>query len=299
MSADADASKLKIAFALICVFMVVEVVVGVIVGSLALLADAAHMLTDAGALALSLFALRLAARPATGAYTYGLKRAEILSAAANGATLLALGLVIVVEGVNRLMHASDVEGLVVLIVALVGVAVNLAATWILARANRQSLNVEGAFQHILTDLFAFVATAIAGLVILLTGFTRADGIAALVVAALMLRAAYKLLRASSRVLLEAAPVGIDPDAIGRALVAEPAVQEVHDLHVWEISSGFPALSAHILVSRHDDCHEGRRRLELLLHDRFGIDHTTLQVDHQQPRLVNPVGPARDDRRVGE
>ena len=288
VSADADATKLKIALGLICVFMVVEVVAGVLVHSLALLADAGHMLTDAGALGLALFAMNLARRPAKGPFTFGFKRAEILSAAINGATLLALGLLIVYEGISRLIHPPKVPGVVVLVVALAGVAVNLAATWMLARANRTSLNVEGAFQHILTDLYAFIATAVAGLVIILTNFTRADGLAALLVAALMLRAAYGLLRASGRVLLEAAPVGMDPDAIGTTLVQAPGVSEVHDLHIWEVSSGFPALSAHILVEQSENCQEARRRLASLLDERFGIDHTTLQVDHARPRLINPV-----------
>ena len=214
VSADADSRKLAIALALIAGFMCVEVVVGILANSLALLSDAAHMLTDAGALALALVAIRLARRPAAGAMTYGLGRSEIVAAAINGTTLLVLGLLFVYESVRRLIDPHPVEGAAVLIVALVGVVVNLVATWVLASANRESLNIEGAFQHILTDLAAFVATAIAGAVILLTGFERADGIAALLVAALMLRAAYGLLRESGRVFLEAAPRGIDPAEVG-------------------------------------------------------------------------------------
>jgi cobalt-zinc-cadmium efflux system protein len=292
-SADADSRKLALALALIVGFMCVEVVVGIAVGSLALLSDAAHMLTDAGALVLSLVAIRLARRPAAGAMTFGLKRAEILAAAINGSTLLVLGLLIVFESVRRLLDPPDVEGAPVLIVAVVGVAVNLAATSILARANRQSLNVEGAFQHILTDLAAFVATAIAGAIILITGFREADGIAALLVAALMLRAAYGLLRDAGRVFLEAAPRGIDPQAIGMRMAGEQGVEEVHDLHIWEVTSGFPALSAHILVGRETDCHDVRRALETMLHDDFHIEHTTLQVDHDGGDLLeielNPRG----------
>ncbi len=278
---DADRTKLGIALGLILGFMATEVVVGIAVHSLALLSDAAHMLTDAGALALALVAIRLAQRPAQGAMTYGLKRVEILSAQFNGVTLLVLGLVIVFEGISRLVSPPDVEGAPVLIVALIGVVVNLIATWVLSKANRQSMNVEGAFQHILTDLAAFIATAIAGIIILTTGFSRADGIAALIVAAIMLRAAYGLLVASGRVFLEAAPEGLDPEEIGTALASHANVREVHDLHVWEISSGFPALSAHVLVAPEDDCHATRRELETLLHERFGLDHTTLQVDHDR------------------
>jgi cobalt-zinc-cadmium efflux system protein len=282
---DADRGPLLAAFGLIVAFMLVEVVAGIASGSLALLSDAAHMLTDAGALALALVAMRLAQRPARGAMTFGFRRAEILSAQINGATLLALAVVIVVEGVRRLLTPPHVGGTTVLLVALAGIAVNLAATAILSRADRGSLNVEGAYQHILTDLFAFAATAVAGAVVILTGFTRADGIAALLVAALMLRAAYGLLVASGRVVLEAAPVDLDPDAIGRALAAVPGVAEVHDLHVWEVSSGFPALSAHVIVGRDTDCHAARRELQVLLQERFGIEHTTLQTDHEGGELL--------------
>ena len=284
VSADADSRKLAVALGLILGFMVLEVVAGLVAGSLALLSDAGHMLTDAAAIGLSLVAIRLAARPARGVMTYGLKRVEILSAQANGVTLLVLGLLILFEGVRRLIDPPAVKGGLVLVVALVGVVVNLAATWTLARANRRSLNVEGAFQHILTDLYAFIATAIAGAVVLWTGWARADALASLLVAALMLRAAYGLLRDSGRIFLEAAPSDLDPDAIGRALVAESCVAEVHDLHVWEISSGFPALTAHVLVSPDCDCHATRRRLADLLDQRFGIGHTTLQVDHAPPPL---------------
>jgi cobalt-zinc-cadmium efflux system protein len=285
VSADADSRKLGIALALILAFMCVEVAAGIVAGSLALLSDAGHMLTDAGALALSLVAIRLARRPAAGAMTYGLKRTEILAAAINGTTLLVLGILIVIEGTRRIVNPPDVEGGVVLAVAILGIAVNLAATLILASANRDSLNVEGAFQHILTDLAAFVATAIAGAVVLATGFGRADGIAALFVAALMLRAAYSLLRESGRVFLEAAPRGLDPEAIGHRMAAHAGVSEVHDLHVWEVTSGFPALSAHVMVGRDTDCHDVRRTLEAMLHDEFEIEHTTLQVEHEGGELL--------------
>jgi cobalt-zinc-cadmium efflux system protein len=282
---EADSRRLAIALALIAGFMAVEVVVGILANSLALLSDAAHMLTDAGALALALVAIRLARRPAAGAMTYGLGRSEIVAAAINGSTLLVLGLLFVYEGVRRVIEPHPVEGAAVLVVAIAGVVVNLAATAVLAGANRESLNVEGAFQHILTDLAAFVATAIAGAVILLTGFEEADGIAALFVAALMLRAAYTLLRESGRVFLEAAPRGLDPEAIGLRMAGLPGVSEVHDLHIWEVTSGFPALSAHVLVGRHSDCHDARRALETVLHDEFGIEHTTLQVDHEGGELL--------------
>jgi cobalt-zinc-cadmium efflux system protein len=285
IAADADRGKLGIALGLILGFMAVEVAVGIAASSLALLSDAAHMLTDAAAIALALVAINLARRPARGAFTFGLRRAEILSAQFNGATLLVLGLLVVVEGVQRIIDPPDVEGGAVLIVALLGIAVNLVATMTLARANRQSLNIEGAYQHLLTDLAAFVATAIAGAIILLTGFAQADGIAALIVATIMLYASFGLLKESGRIFLEAAPRGTDPEEVGRALVQAPGVVEVHDLHVWEVSSGFPSLAAHVVVGRDCDCHQARMGLETLLRERFGIEHTTLQMDHEGGDLV--------------
>jgi cobalt-zinc-cadmium efflux system protein len=288
-----DRRRLAAALALVVGFMVVEVVVGALADSLALLSDAAHMLTDAGALALALVAARLATRPAEGGFTFGLRRAEILSAQVNGATLVAFGALIVFEGVRRLISPPDVEGAPVLAVALAGVVVNLAAARLLSGADRRSLNVEGAFQHVLTDLFAFLATAVAGAVILATDFGRADGIAALLVAALMLRAGFGLLRDSGRVLLEAAPRGLDPEDIGRALAEQPHVVEVHDLHVWEVTSGFPSLSAHVLVR--PDCDPQKHRYDLaeLLRERFGIEHTTLQVEYARagaPLTIEPLKP---------
>jgi cobalt-zinc-cadmium efflux system protein len=283
---DADAKRLTIALVLIAAFMAVEVAVGILAHSLALLSDAAHMLTDAGALLMSLWVIRLVQRPSGGNLTFGLKRTEILSAQANGGTLLVLAGLIVYEGIRRLVSPPPAGGLAMLVVALAGIGVNLLASRQLARANRQSMNIEGSFQHILTDLVAFILTAAAGTLILATGWTRADGVAALVVAAVMLRSAWDLLRDSGRVLLEAAPAGIDADEIGRAIAGYQRVASVHDLHVWEISSGFPSLSAHVLVHAGDDCHGIRRDLERMLEERFHITHTTLQVDHApEPTLV--------------
>jgi cobalt-zinc-cadmium efflux system protein len=281
--ADTDARALRIALALIVSFMGAELVAGILASSLALISDAAHMLTDAAALALALFALRIARRPPRGAMTYGFGRVEILSAQANGITLVLLALWIVYEAIVRLVSPPDVEGAIVVIVAVVGIAVNLAATLVLAGASRESLNVEGSFQHILTDLFAFIATAIAGAVILLTGFVRADALASLLVAASMLYAGTRLILASGRVFLEAAPEGLDPQEIGRTLAAHAGVVEVHDLHVWEVTSGFPALSAHVVVRAGSDCHELRRALQQELVERFELRHTTLQVDHEAAR----------------
>jgi cobalt-zinc-cadmium efflux system protein len=278
--ADADARRLGIAFALIVAFMVAEVVAGIVGSSLALLSDAGHMLTDAVALGLALAALRLAERPPSGSFTYGMKRAEILSAQVNGVTLLLLGVLIVYEGIRRLIEPPDVEGGLVVIVAVVGIAVNLLAARLLAGAERRSLNVEGAYRHVLTDLFAFIATAIAGALILVWGLDRADGIASLLIAASMLWASYGLLRDSGRIFMEAAPRGLDPEEIGRTLVAEDGVVEVHDLHVWEVTSGMPAISAHMLVGKDVDCHEARWHAARLLAERFGVEHSTLQVEHE-------------------
>ena len=281
-SRETERAALKAALALIVTFMLAEVTVGVLASSLALLSDAAHMLTDATALAVALVASRLAARPAGGAMTYGLGRAEILSAQANGVTLLILSVVIVVDALRRLVSPPSVDALPVLIVALVGIVVNLAAATILARGSGESrsLNLEGSYQHIVTDLYGFIATAVAAGVILATGFDRADAIASLIIAGILLRAAYGLLKESGRVFMEAAPAGIDPEEIGRTLAAYPGVVEIHDLHVWEVTSGFPALSAHVVVRAGDDCHELRRSLQRLVSERFDISHTTLQVDHE-------------------
>ncbi|HEX3174521.1 MAG TPA: cation diffusion facilitator family transporter [Solirubrobacterales bacterium] len=288
-SADADRGRLTIALALILGFMLAEVVTGIVANSLALLSDAAHMLTDAAAIGLSLVAIRLAKRPAEGRMTFGLKRVEILSAQANGITLLVLAAAIAIEGVRRLVDPPGVDGALVLLVALAGIVVNLVATAVLARANRQSLNVEGSFQHLLTDLYAFIGTAIAAAIILLTGFDRADAIASLLVAGLMLRSAYGLLRDSGRIFLEASPKGIDPEQIGQRMAALAGVVEVHDLHVWEVTSEFPALSAHVTVARDADCHRLRLELADLIERTFGIHHTTLQVEHEPAHLVQIEG----------
>jgi cobalt-zinc-cadmium efflux system protein len=288
-----ELAALTRALALILAFMLVEVVAGVLASSLALLSDAAHMLTDAVALAVSLAAARLAVRPAGGVMTYGLGRVEILSAQANGVTLLVLSVVIVIDAVQRLVSPPAVAGTLVLVVALAGILVNLVAARILAGDSERSLNVEGSYRHILTDLYGFIATAVAAGVIIVTGFDRADAIASLIIAGLLLHAAYGLIKESGRVFMEAAPAGLDPAEIGHTLAAQPGVVEVHDLHVWEVTSGFPALSAHVVVQAGDDCHERRRALQRVVQDHFGISHTTLQVDHEaaaQPPLQIELHP---------
>ena len=293
VGADADKRLLTLALLLILGFMAAEVVIGLIAGSLALLSDAGHMLTDAAAIALALVAMRIAARPPKGGFTYGFKRVEIISAQINGITLLLLAAFFAVEAVRRLVNPPEVTGELVLATGVAGIAVNLAATWLVGRANRRSLNVEGAFQHILSDLYAFIATAVAGFVVWLTGWTRADAIAAIVVAALMLKAGWRLVRDAGRVILEAAPAGIAPAAVGRRMAAIEHVVEIHDLHIWEVTSGYPALSAHILVAPGADCHAVRQATEAMLRAEYGITHTTLQMDHAPERILRIRG--RDDR----
>jgi cobalt-zinc-cadmium efflux system protein len=290
-SPDADWRWLAAAGALIVLFMAGEVAAGVVAHSLALLSDAAHMLTDAAAIGLAIVTTKIAGRPARGGYTYGLRRLEILSAQANGITLVVLAVWLAYEAIRRLITPHPVGGGLMLGVALVGVAVNVAATLLLARANastdRRSLNMEGAVAHVLTDLYAFAATAVAAVIILTAGFSRADPIATLVVVALMLRAGSGLIRESGRIFLEAAPADIDPSALGAAMVARPHVAEVHDLHVWAITTGMPAASAHVLVEPRQDCHAVRADLEALLARDFGISHLTLQVDHcPDPALLS-------------
>jgi len=283
-----DRRALTVALVLVAGLMAGEIAAGIVANSLALLADAGHMLTDAAALGFALFASAMAARPAVGRWTFGYSRLEILAAQANGITLVLLAVWIFWTAGHRLADPQDVHGSLVLIVALVGVLVSVAASAVLARASRESLNVRGAFLHVATDVAAFGATALAGGLILATGWNRLDPIASLLVAGLMLWSGAQLLRESTAIFLERAPEDVDPETIGRALVAERDVVEVHDLHVWTVTSGFPALSAHVLVAPDADCHAARRRLEQTLVDRFGLTHTTLQVEHAEPATAQVI-----------
>jgi cobalt-zinc-cadmium efflux system protein len=281
-SADTDRRALLVALVLLVVFMAFEIGAAFASNSLVLLADAGHMLVDVGAIAGSLVAIRLAARPETRSHTYGMKRAEILAAAGNAIALLIVSALVTYDAVARLVHPSAVDGAVLIVVAGVGVAVNLVATVTMARANRRSLNVEGAYRHILTDLYGFVGTLIAGIVIVVSGFDRADAIASLVVVILMLKAATELLRPALRILLEATPEDIDLDEVRRHLLELPEVQAVHDLHAWTLTSSLPILTAHIVVT--DDCFttgEAGRVLDHLqgcLSGHFDVAHSTLQFE---------------------
>ncbi|MGH2879788.1 MAG: cation diffusion facilitator family transporter [Solirubrobacteraceae bacterium] len=285
ISSDADLRRLTLALLVNVAFMAVELTAGILASSLALLSDAAHMLTDAGAIGLALFVARLARRRPEGAMTYGFGRAEILSAQVNGLTLVILSAFIVYEAIRRLVAPPHVQASLVLVVALAGIAVNAAAALALMRAQRQSLNVEGALRHNLIDAYAAAATALAAGVILLWGFERADPVASLLIAVPMIVGGVGLVKASGRVFLEAAPKGLDPQQIGFAMAEQQGVIEVHDLHVWEVTSGFPALSAHLLVVADRDCHELRREVERMLGERYGIEHTTLQVEPQAGELL--------------
>jgi len=273
-----------------------EIVAGLAASSLALLADAGHMLTDAAALVFALVAARMATRPAAGRWTFGYSRLEILAAQANGLTLGLVALWVVWSAAHRLASPDDVRGGLVLVVALGGVVVSLAASLVLARASRESLNVRGAFLHVATDMVAFAAAALAGGLILATGWDRFDPIASLLVAGLMLWSSWRLVRESTVIFMETSGE-IDPAEVTRALLAEEDVVDVHDLHVWTVTSGFPALSAHVLVGHDADCHAARARLEHVLLERFAVEHTTLQVEHAPAgRLSSRVLPLLSQRR---
>jgi len=269
---------LALALALTASYTVVEVVGGYLTGSLALLADAVHMLSDNVALALALAAVWLAAKPATPERTFGYKRAEVLAALANGVLLVALAIWIFVEAATRLADPREVEAGWMLVVALIGIGVNIASGAILSRA-RGSINVEAAFRHVVADLLGSLGVVLAAILILATGWLRVDPLVSILIGILVLASSWAILRDTTSILLESAPRGIATRDVGLRLAGAPGVVEVHDLHIWTITSGFPALSAHVLVKPGEDCHQRRRELERLLRDEFAIEHTTLQVDH--------------------
>jgi len=282
LSAESDHRYLTITLGLLIAFMAFEVATAFLSHSLALLADAGHMLADVGAIAGSLVALRLAARPETGSHTFGMKRAEILAAAGNGITLVVVAALVIFESVVRLVHPVAVHGATLIVVAGVGVAVNVVATLTLAKANRRSLNIEGAYRHVVTDLYGFIGTVVAGIVIVTSGFSRADSIASLAVVALMLKAAVGLLRPALRILLEATPEDIDLEEVRRHLLELHEVASVHDLHAWTLTSSLPILTAHVVVT--DDCISrgdiGRvlDHLQGCLAGHFDVAHSTLQLE---------------------
>jgi cobalt-zinc-cadmium efflux system protein len=282
VSPNGDLRYVLVAMIVIAVFLCGEVVAAIVGSSLVLFADAGHMLTDVFALAVSGWALRLVRRPAAGRWTYGFRRAEVVSAAVNGVTLVAIGLLIAVEAIQRLITPRSVDGALILVVAIVGAMVNVAAAYALARANRTSLNIRGAYAHVVTDLYAFIGTAIAGLVIILTKWDRADAVASLVVVALMARSAWGLLRDAGKVLLEATPDDLDLADVRQHLATVNHVLDVHDLHAWSLSSDFTTLSAHVVVEQRcfDDGHAPRilDELQACLSTHFAVEHATFQLE---------------------
>lgn len=275
----ADRRALTITFVLTAAFTVAEVVGGLITGSLALLADAGHMLSDALSLGVALFAVWLAGTPSTPSRSFGYKRAEILAALFNGATLVAISIWILIEAYHRFREPPEILGGWMLAVATLGLVVNVVGAMILSRSGGESLNLQGALRHVVADILGSVGAIAAALVILTTGWYYADPIISALIGLLVLGSSWKLLRDSTNVLLEGTPRGIDADEVGRSMAASAGVEEVHDLHIWTITSGFPALAAHVLVGRDENCHARRRDLEELLAREYGIEHTTLQVDH--------------------
>ncbi|MDX6588064.1 MAG: cobalt-zinc-cadmium efflux system protein [Solirubrobacterales bacterium] len=266
-------------------FLVAEVIGGLLTGSLALLADAGHMLSDSVSLGLALFAVWLAQRPATPQRTFGLNRAEILAALANGVTLVAISIWIFVEAIRRLDDPGEVLGGWMLAIAVMGLFVNGAAIAVLHRGGGSSLNVSAAMRHVIADFLGSIGVIVAALIIVITGWEYADPIVSLLIAVLILGSSWTILRDTTQILLEGAPPGIDVSEVGREMASVPGVVEVHDLHIWMITSGFPALAAHVLVAEDDDCHLKRLEVAEMLHSRFGIDHATLQMDHTHPHLL--------------
>jgi len=283
IAGDASRGHLVAALVLLGVFMVGEIVTAILAKSLALFSDAGHMLTDAGAIAVALWAMSLAARPPSERWTYGLKRAEILSAAVNGITMLVVSGIVLVEAIRRLADKNpDVAGVPMLVVAAIGCVVNVIVAWLISRANRASMNVEGAYQHILTDLYGFIGTLIAAVVIVTTGWTKADSVASLLVVALMAKASWGLLTESGHILLEGAPGTVDLATVRQHLLDIDHVVDVHDMHAWSITSGLPTLSAHLVLD--DSCFADAHAPQLLdqvqhcLAEHFDVEHSTFQFE---------------------
>ena len=274
---------LGLVLALTVGYTAAEIVGGLLTGSLALLADAGHMIGDSAALGLALGAAWLAGRPATPKRSFGYRRAEILAALVNGVALVAIAIWVFVEAIMRLDDPPRILAGWMLVVALVGLAVNMAAAGILVRVGEENLNVQAALRHVFADLAGSAGVVAAAVVVLATGWRQADPLAGMAIALLILASSWMILRDSVAILLETTPAGIDATEVGRRMAAAEGVVEVHDLHIWTITSGFPTLSAHVLVGRGDDCHARRRELEELLRGEFGIEHTTLQVEHAGER----------------
>jgi cobalt-zinc-cadmium efflux system protein len=277
--ADRADNRRRMAMALgINVVLLVAGVVGAIVfGSVALLADAGHVLSDVGAIALGLVAAAMATRPARGRRTFGLHRGEIIAALVNGLLLVGVSVLVFVESIERLSDPPSVEAGGVLAVGLIGLAGNAAATAVLIAGDRKDLNLEGVLRHSAADALGSLGVVVSAVIVLATDWRYADPIAGLLIGLLVLAGSWGLLRDAFDVLMEAAPAGIDVAEVGRAMAAVPGVREVHDLHVWTVTAGFPALAAHVRTDPTEDLDEVRSRVEAVLHERFEIDHTTLQM----------------------
>lgn len=260
--------------------LVAEAVGGVLTGSLAVLADAGHLLSDVGSIGLALFAAALAARPAAGRMTFGYQRSEILAALVNGLLLVVVSIAIAYAAIGRLGDPPEIDGLGVLGLGLLGLLGNIAATVVLARGERADVNLEGVLRHSAADALGSLGVVIAGAFVLAGGSSVVDPIVSLAIAALILIFSWRLISEPVGVLMEAAPAGVDVDAAGAAICQEEGVRSVHDLHIWTVTSGFGALAAHVVVSAECDRDLVRRRIELLLHERFEIDHTTLQMEEE-------------------
>jgi cobalt-zinc-cadmium efflux system protein len=272
--------RLWIALAINGALVAIEVAGGVITGSLAVLADAGHLLSDAGSIGLALFAASLASRPAAARRTFGYQRSEVLAALANGLLLVAVAIAVAIAAVGRLGDPPGIEGGGVLLLGLLGLAGNVAASVVLAGGGREDLNLEGALRHSLADALGSLGVIVAGAFVLLGGSPVVDPIVGLAIAALVLASSWRLIKEPIEVLMESAPEGLDVDAVGEAICGEPGVRSVHDLHVWTVTPGFGALAAHVVVVAGSDRDLISRRLEVLLHERFEIDHTTLQMEEE-------------------
>jgi cobalt-zinc-cadmium efflux system protein len=278
-------SVLALTLVLTCAFLLVELVAGFWTGSLALLADATHMLVDAGGVLLSLLAVWFAERPATPAKTYGYYRVEILAALVNGVVLCVMAIAILVATYERLWHPPHVPGGPILVVATLGLLVNLAGMWLLHGGAAESLNVRSAYLEVLGDAVSSALVIVAGLIIIVTGWTLADVIAGALIALFILPRTWALLRQAVNVLLEGAPAHLDVTEIEDALRSAPAVRRVHDLHVWTLTSGREAMSAHVVVEAGAPTDRILEELHLVLHARFGIDHTTIQIETEPAPLI--------------
>lgn len=265
--------------------LVAEAVGGIVTGSLAVLADAGHLLSDVGSITLALIAARLASLPAAGRRTFGYQRSEVLAALVNGLLLVAVSIAIAVAAFGRFSDPPGIDGWGVLALGVVGLAGNLVATVILARGQREDINLEGALRHSAADALGSVGVVAAGAIVLLGGSPVVDPIVGLLIAVLILASSWRLIREPFDVLMEAAPAGVDVEAIGAAICREEGVRSVHDLHVWTVTAGFGAIAAHVVVAQGLDRDLIRRRLELTLRERYGIEHTTLQMEEEADQAL--------------